>query len=150
MLVSTQFSIKQEVRRGQQSLIVNAFNFKRHTVNWDLSECVCFTCAGRERVWRDPTAPQTCRRYTPSERELAEAPGLQCSGNNSTRVPEIVTDNKNKLKIIYIEHNLGIFVSWGCFALTILFFTSDVWSVWYWKVKKTKQVKTKSKVEVQM
>lgn len=51
------------------------------------SVCVSFTCAGTERVWRGPTAPQTCRHYTPSEREKGEAPGLQCSGNNSTTCP---------------------------------------------------------------
>lgn len=55
-----------------------------------LQVCVCvlqLTCADRETVWRGPTAPLTCRRYTPWVREKAATPGLQCWGNNSEVFP---------------------------------------------------------------
>lgn len=54
------------------------------------SVCVCvlqLTYADRETVWRGPTAPPTCRRYTPWVREKAATPGLQCWGNNSEVFP---------------------------------------------------------------
>lgn len=49
--------------------------------------CVCLTCADMERVWRDPTVPQTCKHCTPSERVKGVAPGLQRSGNNLIEYP---------------------------------------------------------------
>lgn len=56
------------------------------TIQWNMVG-VCITCAGMETVWKDPTAPQTCKHSIPLVTAKEATPGLQCSGNNSTVYP---------------------------------------------------------------
>lgn len=97
---------------------------------------VCVTCAGMETVWKDPTAPPTCKHLTPLATEKAAAPGLQCSGNNSTAYPAIYTylyqwETKELNYLKPLECGKFKLRHFATFFLTILSLASGLLSFWY-------------------